>query len=69
MQTLQIEGPAFYHSFLHDSTSELPVRAQQTLIIICVHGILHIYHMVGISFSWNITLEFLGKYTMSLFEL
>ena len=35
------------------------------------HGIVHIYHMVGISFSWNlITLEFLGKYNIivSLFE-
>ena len=39
------------YSFLHDSTSELPVRTQQTLIIICVHGILYFYHMVGISFS------------------
>ena len=27
-----IEGPAFCNSFLHDSTSELTVHAQQTLL-------------------------------------
>ena len=43
-----MQGPAFYNSFLHDSTSELAVHAQQTLLN------LRSWYLAHSSHGWHI---------------